>query len=120
MFTVTAEGDTWERRENLKNAEEAIEEFERGEVVVRQEVEEEGDYKRMELPGKYTARVLYGWDDKKFEEEYLNKLERNWRRWKEDRKIDENEYLRRVEEQVEEDYEKIKGRDWRVSLEEKP
>jgi len=83
-------------------------------------VEEEGDYKRMELPGKYTARVLYGWDDKKFEEEYLNKLERNWRRWKEDRKIDENKYLRRVEEQVEEDYEKIKRRDWRVSPEEKP
>ena len=31
----TAEGDTWERRENLKNAEELIEEFEQGEVVVR-------------------------------------------------------------------------------------
>jgi len=31
----TVEGDTWERRENLKNAEELIEEFERGEVVVR-------------------------------------------------------------------------------------
>jgi len=31
----TAKGDTWERRENLKNAEELIEEFERREVVVR-------------------------------------------------------------------------------------
>ena len=31
----TAEGDTWERRENLKNAKELIEEFEWGEVVVR-------------------------------------------------------------------------------------
>jgi len=30
-----AEGDTWERRENLKNAEELIEEFERGGVEVR-------------------------------------------------------------------------------------
>jgi len=30
-----AEGDTWERRENLKNAEELIEEFEQGKVVVR-------------------------------------------------------------------------------------
>jgi len=39
----------------------------------------------MELPGKYTARVLYGWDDKKFEEEYLKKLEKNWKRWKEGR-----------------------------------
>ena len=59
----TVEGDTWERRENLKNAEELIKEFEWGEVVVRQEVEEEGEYKRMELPGKYTAKSLYGWDD---------------------------------------------------------
>ena len=56
----TSEGDTWERRENLKNAEELIEEFERGEVVVRREVEEEGEYKRMELPGKYMAKLLYG------------------------------------------------------------
>ena len=30
-----AEGDTWERRENLKNVEELIKEFEQGEVVVR-------------------------------------------------------------------------------------
>ena len=73
------EGDTWERKENLKNAEKLIEEFERGEVVVRRQVEEEGEreYKRMELPGKYTAKLLYGWDDQRFEEEYLNKLEKN-------------------------------------------
>ena len=31
----TVEGDTWEKRENLKNAEELIEEFERGGVEVR-------------------------------------------------------------------------------------
>jgi len=31
-----AEGDTWKRKENLKNAEELIEEFERGGVEVRQ------------------------------------------------------------------------------------
>jgi len=24
--------------------------------------------------------ILYGWDDGKFKEEYLKKLERNWRR----------------------------------------
>jgi len=76
----TAEGDTWERKENLKNTEELIEEFERGEVVVRQQVEEEGEYKRMELPGKYTVKLLYGWDNQRFEKEYLNKLEKNWKR----------------------------------------
>ena len=116
----TAEGDTWERRENLKNAKELIEEFERGEMVVRREVEEEGEYKRMELPGKYMAKLLYGWDDRKFEEEYLNKLEKNWRKWKGNRQIDESEHLRRVEEKMEEENEKIRRRDWRVSPEEKP
>ena len=65
----------------------------------------------MELPGKYTAKVLYGWDDKKFKEEYLNKLEGNWRRWKNDRKeADEEEQVAKV----------IWGRSTKVSLEEKP
>ena len=31
----TAEGDTWERRENLKNAEELIEEFEKGGICYK-------------------------------------------------------------------------------------
>jgi len=38
----------------------------------------EKDFKRGELPGRFTANILYGWDDGKFEEEYLRKLERNW------------------------------------------
>ena len=129
----TVEGDTWERKENLKNTEELIEEFKWREVVVRQEVEEEGEYKRMELPGKYTAKLLYGWDDRRFEEEYLNKLEKNWKKWKGNRQIDESEHLKRVEEKMEEENEKnkkkrkwrrrmkkIRRRDWRVSPEEKP
>jgi len=110
----TAEGDMWERRENLKNAEELIEEFERRKIVVRRQVREEEEYKRMELPGRFMAKVLYGWDDQKFEEEYLNKLEKNWKRWKGDRKIDESEHLKRIEERMEEENEKIRGRDWRA------
>jgi len=43
---------------------------------------EERDFRRRELPGKFIAKILYEWDDRKFEEEYLKKLERNWRRWK--------------------------------------
>jgi len=35
------------------------------------------EYRRMELLGKYTAKLLYEWDDKEFEEEYLRKLEKN-------------------------------------------
>ena len=75
----TAEGDTWERRDNLKNAEELIEEFEREGVEIRRQEKiekkkEEDEYRRMELPGKYTAKVLYRWDDQRFKEEYLKKL----------------------------------------------
>jgi len=69
----------------LKNAEELIEEFEKGGVEVRRQekIEKKGEvdeYRRMELPEKYTAKLLYGWDDKEFEEEYLKKLEKNWRK----------------------------------------
>jgi len=58
-----AEGDTWERRENLKNAEELIKEFEQGGIKVRRQEREVEEYRKMELPGKYTAKLLYGWDD---------------------------------------------------------
>ena len=116
----TAEGDTWERRENLKNAGELIEEFERGEIVVKQQVGEDEEYRRIELLGKYTVKLLYGWDDQKFEEEYLNKLERNWRKWKDNRQIEERKHLKMIEEKMEEENEKMRRRDWRVSPEEKP
>ena len=83
----TAEGDTWERKEDLKNAGEALEESKRrmNVEVRRQEkidIAEERDFRRGELPGKFTVKMLYRWNDGKFEEEYLKKLERNWRRWK--------------------------------------
>jgi len=56
----TAERDTWERRENLKNVEELIEEFEQEGMEVRRQEKEVDEYKRMELLGKYMAKVLYG------------------------------------------------------------
>ena len=43
---------------------------------------EERDFRRGELPEKFIARMLYRWNNGKFEEEILKKLERNWRRWK--------------------------------------
>ena len=63
--------------------------------------EKEDEYRRMELLGKYTARLLYGWDDKEFEEEYLRKLEKNWKKWKENRQIDESKHLKMIEEKME-------------------
>jgi len=69
-----AEGDTWERKENLKNAEEALKKF-KGRMsaeVRRQEridMAEERDFRRGELLGKFTAKMLYRWDDRKFKDE---------------------------------------------------
>jgi len=69
----------------LENKKEAVVEFERR---VRTEVwrqkklnlAEERDFKRGELLGKYTEKMLYRWDNGKFEEEYLRKLEKNWQK----------------------------------------
>ena len=47
----------------------------------------------MKLPGKYMAKLLYRWDNKEFEEEYLRKLEKNWKKWKNDKKEVEGEEL---------------------------
>ena len=38
---------------------------------------EKRDFRRRELPVKYTVKILYGWDNKKFENKYLKKLEKN-------------------------------------------
>ena len=86
----TAENNMWEKEKDLGNAKELVENFKgRLEAEVRWQVGEKKakreEYRRMELLGKYTVKLLYGWDDRKFEEEYLTKLEKNWKRWKEDR-----------------------------------
>ena len=68
----------------MKNAGKALKEFkERMSVEVRRQEKidmvEERDFRREELPEKFTTKMLYGWDDGKFEEEYLKKLERRWK-----------------------------------------
>ena len=98
----------------MKNVEELIEEFERGRIEVRRQEGEVDKYWRMELLGKYTAKLLYRWDDKEFEEEYLKKLEKNWKKWKKDKQIDESEHLKMVEAKIEKENEKIRRRDWRT------
>ena len=74
------ESDIWEREEDLRNTKELVNDFEgRLGVEVRQQVgerkAEREKYRRMELLGKYMVKLLYRWDDKKFEKEYLRKLE---------------------------------------------
>jgi len=109
----TVEGNTWEGLENLKNTMEKVEEFEkRGfeeeirririkkgkEMMLNPEAEE---FKRVELPERYMAKLLYGWDDKKFDKEYLKKLQKNWNRWKNNRKKGKKEYIKKLEECLE-------------------
>ena len=119
----TAENDTWEKKKDLGHTRDLVDEFKErlgAEVRKQKQIEQKKDeklnprtdeFKRIDLPGKYTAKLLYGWNDKKFEEEYLRKLEKNWNRWKNDRQIDENKYLRKIEEREEEENRKINKRD---------
>ena len=53
----------------------------------------------LELLGRYTAKTLYGWDDKRFDQEYWGQLERNWRFWKKTQR-------RRILETIQEEKEK--------------
>ena len=82
----TVEEDTWESKENLKNASNLVQEFEKEykreeeEETRRQERKEEKDVFSRELPGKYTAKLLYGWREKKYKQEYWKRLEENWQR----------------------------------------
>ena len=41
------------------------------------DIAKERNFRRGELLEKYTAKLLYRWDDGNFEKEYLRKLERN-------------------------------------------
>jgi len=89
----TAESNMWEREEDLEHARELVDEFE--EKLSMEAKRQEGgnrkqreisprveECRRIELPGKYMAKLLYGWDNGKFEAEYLRKLERSWQKWK--------------------------------------
>jgi len=111
----TTESDTWEGRENLKNAQEAIKEFEKEyrrdmEDVARQE-REEMTFKRGELPGKFTAKVLYGWSDKRYDQEYWGRLKRNWKRWKGKRRA-RRETMKTIPEEEETKEEESGIREW--------
>ena len=80
------EEDTWKSRENLENAKELVEEFERiyGEEVEElrwQEQEEEKEFS-WELPREFTAKLLYSWGKRRYEREREKKWDENWSWWK--------------------------------------
>ena len=88
----TAENDIQKKKEDLENVKELVDEFEeRIDVEVRQQegIEERQkiklnpnaeEFRRSELLEKYTVKLLFGWDNKRFEDEYLKKLERGWQK----------------------------------------
>ena len=67
---------------------ELVEEFERNysreeeEKVRWQEAKENKRTFNRQLLGRYTAKLLYGWGNKKYDQEYWKHMEENWRRWK--------------------------------------
>jgi len=46
--------------------------------ITRQEYKK-GTFRRGELLGRFTARKLFRWSDKRYNQEYWKRLERNWR-----------------------------------------
>ena len=76
------EHNSWKKKEDLENAKEVVTKFEeRINTEVRKQerldLEEEINFRRMKLLEKYMMKLLYRWEDRKFEKEYLKKLERN-------------------------------------------
>ena len=81
MEGFTTESDTWKEKENLENAKEAVEEFkkeyQRDIEEVNQQEREEGTFRREELPGRFMVRKLFRWLDKRYDQKYWGRLERN-------------------------------------------
>ena len=67
----TAEEDSWERETNLKNAKEVVKEYEKEYRKVERRMDKE------EMLRRFMAKTLYRWDNRKFDREYLKKLERS-------------------------------------------
>jgi len=80
--------------------------------VARQERKEE-TFRQEELTGRFTAKKLYGWSDKQYDQEYWSRLERNWKRWKGKRPAKKETMKMILEEEEEEIEEKGSGiREW--------
>ena len=79
---IYSEHNSWKRERDLENVKEIVAEFEeRGNTEIRQQeklnIAEKRDFRREELPERYMVKMLYEWDDRKFEDKYLKRLERN-------------------------------------------
>jgi len=70
----------------LENAIELVEKFKRKYRKKKREIKRQEKYKERKkyqkgmFPGRFAAKKLYGWDNKKYNREYWNRIERNWRK----------------------------------------
>jgi len=97
-LSLYKERDTWYNRRDVqqkktlrrarkisKNTSKLVEEFEREygraeeKEARQQETKEDKKMFNRELPGRYTAKLLYGWGERKYKQKYWKRLEENWR-----------------------------------------
>jgi len=74
--------NTWELRENLGNIENLVKEFkeEYGKIKRIRKRRNNKEDRKGELPSSYMAKMLYRWNDKRFNKEYWGQLKRNWKK----------------------------------------
>jgi len=63
------------------------------------------------LLGRFTAKKLYRWSDKRYDQEYWGRIEKNWRRWK-DKKPMRKKTMKMIPENEEIEEEKLEIREW--------
>ena len=88
---------TWEPEINLKNSEELLKEFHIRKPSAPRQIRTQLNYKVYQ---NYTevkpSKRLFGWEDGKFDQEYLERVERKWNQLVRDRRNrpkDEDEHL---------------------------
>jgi len=72
---------------------------------------EERTFRQRELPERFTAKKLYGWSDKQYDQEYWGRMEKNWRQWK-SKKPMKRETMKTILEEKEIKEEKSGVREW--------
>jgi len=80
------------------------------EDVVQQERKEKM-FQQGELPGRFMTKKLYEWSDKRYDQEYWGRMEKNWRQWK-DKKPMKRKTIKTILEEKEIKEEKSGVREW--------
>jgi len=79
------------RKREFRKCKKAVKEFEkeywRNIEEINQQKREEGTFRRGEFPRRFMARKLFRWSDKQYDQEYWRRLEKNWKKWKRERRI---------------------------------